>query len=123
LARRAELARGDTCIYMADAINPVSTREKRLGGLSVICISVAAIGPVTGANVAMVAVSYRAVFLVAGLVLGIAGRRTRAGKIGMIGSGAAFFIMMIMMVFLVSRPAVPVRTLPALPAPSGAPAP
>ncbi len=108
---------------MAEAAYFISSKDHRLGGLSLICLAVAVVGPRVGANAVVIAISFRAVFLVVALVLGILGRRSRTGQWGMIGSGVTLAIMVIMTAFLVSRPAIAPVTQPTLPAPAGAAAP
>ena len=107
---------------MANASDAVSQRERRLGGLSLISLAGAVVGFVStlvpgaganhllaGADLGMASVGLRIVFLLLALLLGIFGRRSRAGRFGLIGSGALLAILLVVTLFLVqyhaSRPA------------------
>ena len=115
----------------------VSQMESRLGGLSLVCLGLAAVGPFLGTSAlglvkagpadgpdqGGLAIGVRGVFVLLALVLGFLGRRSRAGRLGFIGSGVLLAVVLAMTVFLVSRHAVvapvPVSpaTIPSLPPP------
>ena len=103
---------------MTNASDAVSQRERKLGRLSLLSLAAAVVGfvgtMVPGANasqqiggidLAVVSVGLRIVFLLLAVLLGIFGRRSRAGRIGLIGSGALLAIFLVVTLFLVSRPA------------------
>jgi hypothetical protein len=113
---------------MAQPADPVSEKERRLGGLSLIILAAAAVGPFFGTlsmatvkssgpfagfDPLVVAIVFRVVLLLIALVLGIFGRRSRAGRFGLIGSATVLAIGLVLVGFLFSRPAVPPR--PAAP--------
>jgi hypothetical protein len=68
-----------------------SQREGRLGGLSLICLSLGIIGPFFsilpfGPDHVGLAFGIRAALVLLALVLGILGRRSRLGRVGLVGS-------------------------------------
>jgi hypothetical protein len=119
---------------MGDTGEPISEKENRLGGLSVVCLGLAAIGPFFsalalglvknspngGSDPDVLGIGIRGVFVLLALVFGFLGRRSRAGRLGFIGSAVLLAVVFAMTVFLVSRHAVaPVSpaTIPSLPPP------
>lgn len=99
---------------MAETTELVSKSESRFGGLSLICLLLAVLGFVsmilprghadrTDAGPGLVAVAARIGSLVLAVPLGILGRRSRAGKFGLIGSGALVAIFLLLTAFLFSR--------------------
>lgn len=105
--------------------NLISKKERRFGGLSLICLLLAVLGFVSmilprghvdraDASPGLVAVAARIGSLVLAVPLGILGRRSRAGKFALAGSGALLAIFLLVTVFLVSRHAATV----AQPAPA-----
>lgn len=104
---------------MADVREGVSQRENRLGGLSLICLGLGIIGPFFGvlplANHVALAFGIRGVFLLLALVLGILGRHSRAGRLGLIGSAILFAFAAALFLFHLSRPAVAPVSIPTLP--------
>jgi hypothetical protein len=112
---------------MADAGETVSQRERRLGGLSLISLAAAVIGfvrallPAASSNHALaradagvVSVGLRIVFLLLAVLLGILGRRSRAGRFGLVGSGALLAVFLLVTIFLVSRHAASVVQPPSV---------
>jgi hypothetical protein len=107
---------------MAYALNPVSQKEGRLGGLSLICLALGIIGPFFGVlplgpKRVGIAFGIRAVFVVLALVLGFLGRRSRAGRIGLIGSAILLSVIVLLALFLLlrhaARPAASPVSLPS----------
>ena len=105
---------------MAETGNPVSQKEIRLGGLSLICLAAGAVGPFfstlarglakTGPATTLdpvgLVVGLRAVFVILALAFGFLGRRSRSGRIGLIGSGVLIVVVLALTLFLFSRHAV-----------------
>jgi len=100
---------------MTEKGQEVSQREKLFGGLSLTALSLGVLGalfrafvltanPNSGPNVALAGVG--GILVVLSLVLGVLGRRSREGKLGMIGSGALLVIVFGLTAFLFSRHAV-----------------
>jgi hypothetical protein len=119
---------------MGDKGEPISQKENRFGGLSVLCLAFAAVGPSFSAlalglvksspsggfDPGVLGIGMRGVFVLLALMFGFLGRRSRLGRLGLIGSGVLLAVVLAMTVFLVSRPAVaPVSpaTIPSLPPP------
>jgi uncharacterized membrane protein YozB (DUF420 family) len=103
---------------MANTSDPVSRKERRFGVLSLISLAGAVVGFVSalvpGANanhspgavavdLGVISVALRIVFLLLAVLLGILGRRSRAGRFGLIGSGVLLMIFLVVTFFLVSR--------------------
>ena len=82
---------------MAQAAEPVSPKESRLGGLSLFCLAVGVVGPFLDTRAV--------VFLVLALVLGILSRHSRAGRVGLIGSAVTLGIGLLLVVILFFQPA------------------
>lgn len=112
---------------MANASDAVSQRERRFGVLSLISLAGAVVGfvsslvPGAGANHSlggiypgMLSVGLRIVFLLLAVLLGIFGRRSRAGRFGLIGSGALLAILVVVTLFLFSRHAASVMRPPSV---------
>jgi len=120
---------------MANAAAPVSSRDSQLGGLSLILFALGAVGPFlnplavpiirpgqpfTGADPAVQVIGLWIAFSLLALIFGFFGRRSRAGRLGFIGSGVVLGVVLFLALFLVSRPAVkalPPPAGPSLPAP------
>jgi len=105
--------------------NLISKWERRFGGLSLACLLLAVLGFVSmilprghadraDAGPGVVSIAARIGSLVIAVPLGILGRRSRAGKFGLVGSGALLAIFLLLTGFLFSRHAATV----AQPAPS-----
>jgi hypothetical protein len=118
---------------MAQAAESISPKESRLGGLSLFCLAVGVVGPfldtlaaamvntggpLAGVDPVAVAMGLRVVFLVPALVLGILSRRSRAGRVGLIGSAVTLGIGLLLVAVLFSRHAAH-----AVPSPLSPPAP
>ena len=112
---------------MTNASEAVSQKERRLGGLSLVSLAGAVAGfvrallPVAssnhsfaGADVGVVSIGLRIVFLLLAVLLGILGRRSRAGRFGLVGSGALLAVFLVVTVFLVSRHAALVAQPPSV---------
>lgn len=104
---------------------PVSQKESRLGGLSVLCLALAAVGPFLGAlapgagpnggaDPGALGFYVRGAFVMLALVFGFLGRRSRAGRLGLIGSSVLLAVVLAMTVFLVSRHAVARASPPSI---------
>lgn len=106
---------------MTDEIKAVSARETRLGGWSFFFLAMGLVGPFFGALAAYLVNSIRSLstadpggialglrfFLLAiALVLGIFGRRSRLGRIAMLGSAIVFVVVLGLVSMLFSRHAV-----------------
>jgi hypothetical protein len=95
-----------------------SQKEGRPGGLSLICLALAIVGPFfsllpPGANHIGLEFGIRAAFLLLALVFGIIGRRSLLGRIGLIGSGVVLSVVMLLVVFLFFQHAATPVSLPA----------
>lgn len=112
-------------------VEPISERELRLGDLSLICIAVAAVGPflgtlanvtrpVAGMDSGTVSMGFRIFFVMLAFLFGFFGRRSRAGRYGLLGSAVLLSVMLIVTLLLFSRAAVPAVD-PVRVAPPGAP--
>jgi hypothetical protein len=96
-----------------------SQKEGRLGGLSLICLSLGIIGPFfsvlpLGPNHAGLAFGIRAAFVLLALVLGILGRRSRLGRVGLVGSAVLISVVVLVAGFLFFQPAAAPVSLPAV---------
>ena len=114
---------------MANTADPVSQRESRLGGLSLICLALGIVGPffsalalglvnnstVAGVNPVVVAVGIRVAFVLAALVLGIFSRRSRMGRLGLLGGTVLLSVVLLLTLFLLFRHAATPVSLPSLP--------
>jgi hypothetical protein len=69
-----------------------------------------------GVDPAGIALGLRFFLIFVALIFGILGRRSRTGRIGMIGSGVVLAVALAMVVLLVLRHATPVREAPVAPA-------
>jgi hypothetical protein len=102
--------------------DPVSSKNGRLAGLSLICLGVEAGGPflrnitkpVAGIDPVVATMGFRVFFLLLALLLGIFGRRARAGRVGLIGSAMVLAAGLLLVLFLVSRTAIRARTSPQI---------
>jgi hypothetical protein len=112
---------------MENGSDAVSQKERRLGGLSLLSLAAAVVGFVStlvpgaianhslgGVDLGVISVALRIVFLLLAVLLGIFGRRSRAGRFGLIGSGALLAILLVVTLFLVSRPAASVVQPPSV---------
>jgi drug/metabolite transporter superfamily protein YnfA len=90
----------------------VSQREKLFGGLSVSALALGVLGALFRAlvltansnsspNIALAALG--GILVVLSLVFGVLGRRTREGRLGMIGSGTLLIVVFGLTAFLFSR--------------------
>ena len=116
--------------FMADSPKQDSQRERRLGGLSLICLALGIFGPFlsalnlglvnapprAGVNLGVLAFGVGGAFMLLALMLGILSRRSRAGRIGLLGSAVLLSVVVVSSIFLVSRPAATPVSLP-IPAP------
>ena len=101
---------------MTDGREGASQRENRLGGLSLICLALGIIGPFFGvlplANHVALAFGIRGLFLLLALVLGILGRHSRAGRLGLIGTAVLLGVTAVLVLFLLFRHAVAPVSIP-----------
>jgi hypothetical protein len=96
-----------------------SQKEGRLGGLSLICLSLGIIGPFfsvlpLGPNHDGLAFGIRAAFVLLALVLGIFGRRSSLGRVGLVGSAILLSVVIVLALFLFFQPAATPVSLPAV---------
>ncbi len=85
----------------------------RFGGLSLIFLAIGVVGPFfnglpphsanpdTGTN--PIGVGLRGLFVVLALIFGVIARKSRAGRVGMIGSGVLLAVIAVLTIFLFSR--------------------
>jgi hypothetical protein len=128
-------ARRGTCA-MVDENKLVSARETRLGGLSLFFLAIGLVGPFFSALAASLVNSVRSLSTVdpvaiamclrfslmgIALVLGIFGRRSRAGRIGLYGSSIVLAIALALVVTFFARhevrPVAPVSAPAVVPMP------
>lgn len=120
-AHSSDLAPHQPVAFMTDPTVPISPKEVRFGGLSFFFLAVGVVGPflntlavaivpttkrLSAVDPVVIAMGLRAVFLVIALVFGILGRRTRPGRIGLIGSGAVLAIAFVFFLVHFFQPAV-----------------
>lgn len=109
---------------MTETTPHVSQRERLFGGLSLSALSLGALGLLFRAlvltansnsapNIAGAALG--AILVVLSLVFGVLGRRSRAGRVGMIGSGVFLAVIAALLIFLFSRPATAPVSVPVVP--------
>ena len=108
---------------MTNTSDAISKQERWFGGLSLTCLLLAVLGFVsmilprghadrTDAGPGLVAFAARIGSLLLAVPLGIMGRRSRAGKFGLLGSGALVAIFLLLTAFLFSRHAASVAQPP-----------
>jgi hypothetical protein len=88
-----------------------SQNDGRLGGLSFICLSLGIMGPFfsvlpLGPNRAGLEFGIRAAFVSLALVLGILGRRSRLGRVGLVGSAVLLSVVLLLVLLLFFQHAV-----------------
>jgi hypothetical protein len=103
---------------MPSAATPASQKDSRVGGLSLIFLAIAVVGPflttlagvIVNANPALanagpvvVAMGLRLIFLLLALVFGFLGRHSRAGRFGLIGSAVVLGVVLILGLYLFSQ--------------------
>ena len=102
-----------------------SRNQTRFGGLSLIFLAVGIVGPFfnglppraanPGTGMNPIGFGLRGLFVVLALIFGIVGRRSRAGRVGMLGSGVLLAVVAVLTIFLFSRHATERESAPLSP--------